>query len=184
VYRLRAATLADLPQLQELVADSVRGLSAPYYTREQVESGLRHVFGIDTQLIADGSYYVVEADGAIVAAGGWSARETLHGGDQAKTGDDPLLDPATEPARIRAFFVHPDFARRGLARRLYRECEAAAWSAGFRRFELVATRPGEPLYTALGFVVLERDAVKLPAGIDIPCARMTRAIEPAAEMEA
>lgn len=184
MHRLRAATSADIPQLQTLVADAVRGLSAPYYTREQVESGLRHVFGVDTQLIADGSYYVVEADGAIVAAGGWSARATLHGGDQMKTGDDPRLDPATEPARIRAFFVHPDFARRGLARRLYRECEAAAWDAGFRRFELMATLPGEPLYAALGFVVLQRVVVELPDGISLPCARMARPIEPPGEGEA
>src|SRR6185503_7154269 len=109
----------------------VRSLSAGFYTLQQAESGLRYVFGVDTQLIADGSYYVIEDDVGIVAAGGWSRRRTLYGGDQMKGADDPLLDPATDPARIRAFFVAPRAARRGLGRQLYEECAAAAAHAGF-----------------------------------------------------
>jgi GNAT superfamily N-acetyltransferase len=97
-----------------------------------------------------------------------------------KEAEDPRLDPATEPARIRAFFVHPQWARRGLARRLYGECARAAWAAGFRSFELMATRPGEPLYTALGFAVVERVVTPLPGGVEVPFARMRRPIDPPA----
>lgn len=173
----RVATLDDVPALRTLIAASARGLSVGFYTAEQVEAAVAHVFGVDTQLITDGTYYVVDAPEGPVAAGGWSARRTLYGGDQMKNAEDALLDPATEPARIRAFFVHPQWARRGLARRLYAECARAAWAAGFRRFELMATRPGEPLYAALGFVVAERVTVQLPGGVAVPFARMCRPID-------
>ena len=175
-YHLRQATAADVAPLQALIAESVRGLSAGFYTPAQAEGGLRHVFGVDTQLVADGTYYVIEADGALAAAGGWSARRTLFGGDQMKAAEDPRLDPATEPARIRAFFVHPAHARRGLGRRLFAACEAAARAAGFRSFELMATLPGVPLYAALGFVAHERVDVPLDDGAVLPCVRMTRPI--------
>lgn len=178
---LRSATPSDLDAIQSLIAASVRGLSAGYYSPEQVDSALRHMFGADSQLITDGTYYVIEADGeGLAAAGGWSARRTLFGGDQMKEDEDPRLDPAADPARIRAFFVHPAWARRGLARRLFAHCQEAAWSAGFRRFELLATLPGEPLYAALGFQVSERVVVQLADGVGIPCARMARAIDPPA----
>ena len=108
---LRLATPADLPALRGLIADSFRGLSPGYYTPDQVESALRHVLGPDSQLIADRTYYVIEAAGELVAAGGWGKRRTTHGGDQAKAAADPPLDPATDPARIRAFFVRPAWAR-------------------------------------------------------------------------
>jgi GNAT superfamily N-acetyltransferase len=155
---------------------SVRGLSVGYYTPAQAEGALVHVFGPDTQLIADGTYYVVESGGALVAAGGWSRRRTLYGGDQTKSGADPTLDPATEPARIRAFFVHPAWARRGLGRLLFEHCRDAAHAAGFRELTLVATLPGVPLYTALGFVEGERFAVAMPDGLELPVIRMTRKI--------
>ena len=177
---LRVATLDDVPALHTLIAASARGLSAGFYTAEQVEAAIVHVFGVDTQLITDGSYYVVDAPEGPVAAGGWSARRTLYGGDQAKGAEDPRIDPATEPARIRAFFVHPRWARRGLARRLYAECARAAWEAGFRSFELMATRPGEPLYAALGFIVAERLTVLLPGDVPVSLARMSRPIDAAA----
>lgn len=173
---LRVATAGDIPRLRVLIADSARGLSVGFYTAEQVEAALAHVFGVDTQLITDGTYYVVDAPEGPVACGGWSARRTLYGGDQMKGADDPRLDPATEPARIRAFFVHPGWARRGLARRIYDECARAAREAGFCSFELMATRPGEPLYEALGFAVVERVTVELPGGIRVPFARMHRSI--------
>ncbi len=115
MHRLRLATHADIPELGRLSEQSVRALSVGYYTGPQVESALRHVFGPDTQLIADQIYYVVEGEaGALVAAGGWSRRRTLYGGDQMKGETDPLLDPTAEAARLRAFFVHPAWARRDL----------------------------------------------------------------------
>ena len=176
MYDVRVATDADVPALRALIAASVRGLSAGYYTPEQAEGALVHVFGPDTQLIADGTYYVVEAEGALVAAGGWSRRRTLYGGDQTKSGADPLLDPAAEPARIRAFFVHPAWARRGLGRLLFERCLAAARGAGFRELTLVATLPGVPLYTALGFVAGESFAVPMADGLELPVVRMGRGI--------
>lgn len=170
--QLRLATSDDIPALRTLIAESARGLSAGFYSAAQVEAAVTHVFGVDTQLIADGSYFVIDAPDGPAAAGGWSARRTLFGGDQMKSGADAPLDPATDPARIRAFFVHPRCARRGLARRLHAACARAAHDAGFRRFELMATRPGEPLYVALGFTVVERVVVTLPGGVDVPFARM------------
>lgn len=134
------------------------------------------MFGVDSQLLADGTYYVITDDSALVAAGGWSARRTLYGGDQAADRADVMLDPATMPARIRAFFVHPDWTRRGLARTIFRECEIAAKARGFRAFELVATLPGEPLYRALGFVPIEPVAVPLPGNLTLPCLLMHRPI--------
>lgn len=175
---LRLATVADLPALERLIGDSVRGLSRPYYDERQIESGLRYVFGPDTRIIADGSYFVADAGGTIVAAGGWSRRRTLYGGDQMKGAADPPLDPAVDAARIRAFFVHPRHARRGLARALFAACARDAWAAGFRGLELMATAPGEPFYAALGFAVVERVAVPLPGGVVVPFARMTRPLAP------
>jgi GNAT superfamily N-acetyltransferase len=173
---VRVATDADVPALRTLIIESVRGLSAGYYTPAQAESALVHVFGPDTQLIVDGTYYVVESAGTLVAAGGWSHRRTHYGGDQTKSGEDPDLDPKTEPARIRAFFVHPAWARRGLGRLLFEHCRAAARAAGFRDLTLVATLPGVPLYEALGFVAQESFAVPMPGGLDLPVIRMTREI--------
>src|SRR5258708_2247737 len=123
----RPATRADVPRLRELIDRSVRALSAGYYTPAQIESALTHVFGPDTRLIDDGTYFVIEsAAGELVAAGGWSRRRTLYGGDQMKSSEDPLLDHTTEPARVRAFYVHPSWARRGLARSLFERCAADA----------------------------------------------------------
>jgi GNAT superfamily N-acetyltransferase len=181
---LRLATPADLPAIRALIDESVRGLSLEVYTREQVESGLKYVFGPDSQLIADGTYYVIDSPRdaqratrvALAAAGGWSFRRTHYGGDQMKHGDDPAIDPATEPARIRAFFVHPDFARQGLGRRLFDACAQAALARGFRSLTLSATLPGVPLYLACGFVPGERKDVLLPDGVVLPVVRMDRAL--------
>lgn len=172
---VRQATLADLPALDELIATSVRRLSAGFYSPEQIEAALECIFGVDSQLIEDGTYFIIGGDAGPAAAGGWSARRTLYGGDQSKEGSDPRLDPRSEPARIRAFFVHPTHARCGLARQLYHVCERAARAAGFRQLELMATLPGEPLYRALGFAVEER-LILTPAGVDVPFARMSRSI--------
>jgi GNAT superfamily N-acetyltransferase len=174
---VRLANNDDIPALRRLIDVSVRELSRGFYTAEQVDAALRHVFGVDTQLIADGTYYVVEGANDIAAAGGWSRRRTLFGGDQMKQVEDPMLDAASEPARIRAFYVHPAHARQGLGRLLFRTCAADARAAGFRELTLVATMPGEPLYAALGFRVVERLVVDLPSGIELPGARMTRALD-------
>lgn len=173
---VRTATIADVPALQELIRLSVRGLSAGYYTPAQIDVALDEVFGVDTQLIADGTYYAVDDPSGPIAAGGWSARRTLFGGDQMKLAEDPILDPDVDAARIRAFFVHPEWSRRGLARQLYQTCERAAAAAGFRSFELMATLPGEPLYRALGFTGVERVVLTLGNGIAVPFVRMIRRI--------
>lgn len=173
---LRDARLTDVDAIRALIDQSVRRLSVGYYTDAQIESGLRFVFGPDTRLIADGTYFVIESYGDLAAAGGWSRRRTLYGGDQFKGASDPLLDPATEPARIRAFFVHPAYARRGLGTRLFAYCEQQARLEGFRAFELGATLPGIPLYRALGFVEHERVDAALPDGVTLPIVRMIRPI--------
>ena len=174
---VRLATIADVPALQELIELSARSLSVGFYTKAQIDAAVKHVFGVDTQLIADGTYYVISGAGGPVATGGWSARRTLYGGDQMKADEDPVLDPATDAARIRAFFVHPDWARRGLARQIYSACERAAYAAGFRQFELMATLPGEPLYRALGFTAVEHVASTVADGVVIPFVRMMRPID-------
>ena len=175
---VRVATMADVPALQELIRLSVRGLSAGHYTSAQIDAALDEVFGVDTQLIADATYYLVDEPSGPIAAGGWSARRTLFGGDQMKRAEDPVLDPTVDAARIRAFFVHPEWSRRGLARQLYHTCERAAAAAGFRSFELMATLPGEPLYSALGFTGVERVVFTLGNGVAVPFVRMIRQIDP------
>ena len=173
--KLRVAAMADVQSLNALIAASARELSAGFYSAEQIEALIAHVFGVDTQLVLDGTYYLIESvDRELVATGGWSFRRTLYGGDQAKSGEDTRLNPARDPARIRAFFVHPQFARRGLGRQLYAECERSARVAGFGRLELMATLPGEPLYSALGFSVMERTSVRLPGEVDVPLVRMEK----------
>lgn len=169
---LRLARPSDIPELQTLIARSARELSVGYYSAAQTEAAVTHVFGVDSQLIADGTYFAIESQGPIVACGGWSRRRTLHGGDQAKHGPDPLLDPATDPARIRAFFVDSGAARQGLGRQLMAQCLAAARAAGFGALELVSTLPGEPLYVATGFSVIERFELALPGNISLPVTRM------------
>ena len=175
--RLRVATMSDVQLLNALIAASARELSAGFYSAEQIEALIAHVFGVDTQLIADGTYYLIDRlNHEPVATGGWSFRRTLYGGDQAKSGEDTRLNPASDAARIRAFFVHPQFARRGLGRELYAECERSARAVGFHRLELMATLPGEPLYSALGFEGKERTSVRLPGDVDVPLVRMEKGI--------
>ena len=172
---IRQATEFDIPILEPLIAASVRGLSAGFYNSAQIDSALIHIFGVDTQLIFDGTYYLAETENQIAGCGGWSRRKTLYGGDQAKLADeDSLLDPQTEAARIRAFFIHPGYARRGIGKQILTACEAAATAAGFRVAELVATLPGEPLYAACGYEVSERFAIDLPEGVQLPVARMCK----------
>lgn len=175
-FRLRAATAADIPAITALIHASVRGLSPGHYSADEIEESLVSVFGVDSQLIEDGTYFVIESHGVLVASGGWGKRSTLYGGDQVKGATDPLLDPATAAARIRAFFVAPPFARRGLARMLYDVCEARAVAAGFRRFQLGATLPGVPLYETLGFRAVRDVPTPMRNGLTLGIVQMERDI--------
>lgn len=150
-FTIRRARLADIPALQSLIAVSARALSRDDYTPAQIESALRGAFGVDTQLIRDGSYFVVESGERLAGCGGWSRRRTLFGSDARADRDAAELDPATDAAKIRAFFIHPDFARRGLGTRLLERCEGDAIAHGFGRLELMATLPGVRLYAARGY---------------------------------
>jgi len=160
----RLAKFEDIPELNQLIALSVRGLSTAHYTAAQIESALKYVFGVDTQLILDGTYYVAELNNVIVGCGGWSKRNTLYGGDQHKDNEDPLLDPIKDAARIRAFFVHPDHSRKGIGRHIINVCEEAARLNGFTQFELGATLPGLPLYQAVGYYPVQNADTTLPDG--------------------
>lgn len=165
--RLRHATLDDKAELVELIARSARELSAEDYTPAQVEGALRGAFGVDSQLIMDRTYFVAEADGKLVACGGWSKRRTLFGGD-ARTGRDAAeLDPATDAAKIRAFFVDPAYARRGLGSAILARCEQEAAACGFRRFEMMATLPGARLYERYGYSGTQRIEYEVQPGVMI-----------------
>jgi GNAT superfamily N-acetyltransferase len=177
--RIRTASHADIPALRALIERSARGLSRGFYTEREAESAITHVFGVDTSLVGDGTCYALEADGAAAACGGWSRRRTLYGGDQRPVGAvDDFLDPARDAARIRAFFVSPDHARRGFGTMLLDHCVAAAGAAGFTRLELMSTLPGVPFYAALGFAAAERVEDVLPDGVAVGFVRMTRALTP------
>lgn len=175
--RLRKATLADVPRMREVIEASVRGLQANDYSAKQIEGALASVYGVDTQLIADGTYFVAETPGPvpqIVACGGWSKRKTLFGGDQFAAREDSLLDPATDAAKIRAFFVHPEWARQGIGTLILEACETAAIAAGFTRLEMGATLSGVPFYRAKGYTEIENQIVPLGNGEDLPIVRMTK----------
>ena len=178
-FTIRLATEQDVPVLRELIRLSVIGLQAGDYTPEQLDCALATVYGVDTQLIADGTYFAVEADGldgassrTIVGCGGWSKRKTLYGGDVWVGREDTLLDPKTDPAKIRAFFVHPAWARNGIGGMILDACEKAAKSAGFRRLEMGATLTGVPFYARKGYVALENMAVPMKDGLELPIVRM------------
>jgi N-acetylglutamate synthase-like GNAT family acetyltransferase len=205
--RLRKATNGDIPVLRELIEASVRGLQAEYYLPEQIEAALRTVVGVDTQLIADGTYFVAEAIGTetaqaqagaeadvggarsavdpmdpggegltMVGCGGWSNRKTLFGSDQWNARQDDLLDPTKDAAKIRAFFVRPDWARRGIGTMILEACEKAAKTAGFRRLEMGATLSGVEFYKARGYQAIEGIAVPLDNGQSMPIVRMAKVI--------
>lgn len=146
------ATMEERDAIGQLIAESARELSRAHYTAAQIEAAIVTVFGVDTDLIDDGTYFVVEIDGQLAGCGGWSKRKTLFGGDQYSSRDTGYLDPKTEPAKIRAFFIHPDHARKGIARAILSRCEDEAWAQGFRALELMATLPGIEFYKSCGFV--------------------------------
>lgn len=178
-FHVRLATREDVPALANLIQVSVRTLQAGDYTAEQLESALETVYGVDTQLIADGTYFAVEHTGdevVIVGCGGWSKRKTLYGGDVWSAREDTLLDPREDAARIRAFFVHPEWARNGIGTLILDACETAARAAGFSRLEMGATLTGVPFYAAKGYVALESLEVPLKANLTLPIVRMAKQI--------
>jgi GNAT superfamily N-acetyltransferase len=170
----RLATEDDIPSLQKLIPLSVRTLQAPYYTSAQMDAALGPVFGVDRQLIRDRTYFVVEKDAEILGCGGWSKRRSFFGSDMGRAEPDCELDPKLEPARIRAFFVHPDWARQGIGRSILEACEKAVRSCHFSRVDLVATLAGEPLYAALGYTSVQRSTIDLPGGLELPVVRMSK----------
>jgi GNAT superfamily N-acetyltransferase len=162
----RLASAADAPALAALMAEAIKALQQPFLTPAQIEAS-KAIMGIDQQLIADGTYFIVEADGTLAGCGGWSFRSTLYGGDATPGRNDQRLDPACDPARIRAMYTAPAFTRRGVGRTLLGLCEAAGRDAGYQQAELMATLAGAPLYRACGYVAAEhvedrRGAVPVP----------------------
>jgi GNAT superfamily N-acetyltransferase len=178
--QIRQSTPADIPILRELIDASVRGLQARDYAPAQIELALRMVCDVDSQLIADGTYFVAAIkssennDSVIAGCGGWSKRKTLYGGDRWAEREDALLDPACDAAKIRAFFIHPAWARRGIGGMILEACESAARSAGFTRFEMGSTLTGVPFYRAKGYVELERLEVPLSNDASFPIVRMAK----------
>lgn len=176
----RKAVVSDVPELGALIRASVLGLQTADYSLQQRELALLLVLGVDTQLIEDGTYFVAEVRGGeypiMAGCGGWSKRKTLYGSDHCAGREDALLDPALDAARIRAFFVHPDWARRGVGSQILECCEAAARKAGFRRLEMGATLTGVPLYRAHGYIEGERRHVPLAAGLSLPIVHMVKVL--------
>jgi len=187
--RLRLAVPEDVPALRELIDASVRGLQTQDYTPAQIEGALKTVFGVDSQLIADGTYIVAQAEPAaieragaknapseriIVGCGGWSKRKTLYGSDHWTGREDALLDPLCDAAKIRAFFIHPDWARRGVGSMILQACENAASSAGFTRYEMGATLTGAKLFGAKGYVAVKPISIPLVNGESLPVIHMEK----------
>ncbi len=179
---LRLATPDDIPILNRLIPESVRSLRHGFYTQAQAEAAIKHVFGVDSQLVSDGTYFVALDGEALVACGGWSWRRTLYGGDQRPMGTGNILDPAVDAARIRAFFVAGTHARRGIGAMLLQACAEAASAKGFTRLELMSTSPGVPFYAKLGFMEVESVVDTLPDGTGVGFVRMTRAVHLAGEL--
>ncbi len=176
-YKLRPATMTDICALRELIARSSRGLSAPHYRPEQVEGALQGDFGVDTALIRDGTYFVAtDGAGEIVGCGGWSRRRTMFGGDAGANRDDRLLDPRADPAKIRAFFVDPRHARRGIGRMILERSESEARRAGFSCLGLMATLPGVPLYERFGYTRSAPQSFPLPGGLTIDFVPMSKSL--------
>ena len=174
---LRVARLDDADAIDDLMKRSTRDIFPTVYTAEQTASAIRYVAAVDRTLLGDGTYYVIEVDGELVACGGWSKRAKLYSGSVDAEGADRLLDPATEAAHVRAMFTRSDWTRRGLGRRILESCETAARAAGFRRMTLGATLPGLPLYEAFGFRMTGRDDITMPDGVPLACVWMEKPIE-------
>jgi GNAT superfamily N-acetyltransferase len=173
---LRVATPHDAARVEALMKESAAAIFPRYYDNRQSASAVRYVAEVDPMLLADGTYFVLEVDGELVACGGWSKRAKLYSGSGDADGDDRLLDPATEAAHVRAMFTRSDWTRRGLGRRILEACEAAARADGFRLMTLGATLPGLPLYEAFGFRRTGEDDVVMPDGVALECVWMDKPI--------
>jgi GNAT superfamily N-acetyltransferase len=174
VPKLRLATLGDRDAMERVMKASARELGSAFYDDRQNASFAEHVAVVDEQLVSDGTYFVIEDGNDIAACGGWSRRDKLFTGNDGSAGGARLLVPPAEPARVRAMFVGPSWARRGFGKMILAACEDAARAEGFIRVELMATLPGVPLYRATGYIDQERFDVILPDGVPLPCIRMTK----------
>ena len=172
--RLRLAVPEDVPALRQLIEASVRGLQTQDYTPAQIEGALQTVFGVDSQLIADETYFVAETESMIVGCGGWSKRKTLYGSDHWTGREDSLLDPTRDAAKIRAFFIHPEWARRGVGSLILKACEEAAKAAGFTRYEMGATLTGAKLFEVKGYVAVKPISIPLVNGESLPVIHMEK----------
>lgn len=173
-WSVRLARGKDAPAIGILIRISCRGLQLSHYSEGQIIGAIGSVFGVDYQLILDRTYFLVEREAQILGCGGWSKRKTLFGGDAMKTGMDIELDPKRDSARIRAFFVHPEWARCGIGRAILQHCERAIQLAGFGSVELVATLTGVPFYSACNYSQIERFEVRLKNGLMLPVVRMVK----------
>jgi N-acetylglutamate synthase-like GNAT family acetyltransferase len=168
----RLAREDDIPALEDLIALSVRSLLSAHYSPKQLDVAIGPVFGLDRLLIRDGTFFVVEHEKQIIGCGGWSKRKTMYGGDRGRADEDEELDPRCDAARIRAFFVHPNWTRCGIGASILANCERVAITAGFRKAELVGTLAGEPLYAKFGYAVTERFDAPMPGGLKLAVVRM------------
>jgi GNAT superfamily N-acetyltransferase len=175
MFTVRKAKLSDQTEIEMLISNSVRGLSKDDYNERQIELSIQSVFGVDTELIDDETYFVAEVNGQIIGCGGWSKRKTLYGASRYEDSrNSEELNPKTDSAKIRAFFIHPDFARKGIGTAILEACENAAKSYGFRSAEMMSTLPGVKLYSVCGYTGDEQ--VKIPVGenVDIICIKMSK----------
>jgi GNAT superfamily N-acetyltransferase len=173
---LRPASVDELADIDALMKASTRDLFPNYYDAAQTEASIQYIAAVDRQLVEDGTYFVLEAEDELVACGGWSRRDKLYTGSGDTETDAVLLDPATQPARVRAMFVRSEWTRRGLGTRILEACESAAKAEGFKRLDLMATLPGVPLYERYGFTVTERTAIRMPNGMSVASAAMEKPI--------
>ncbi len=174
-YSIRKATVNDQTEIELLIAESVRGLSRDDYNHRQIELSIKSVFGVDVELILDETYFVAEADGKIVGCGGWSKRKTLYGASvYSSSRDSAELDPKTDAAKIRAFFIHPAWARKGIGKAILGLCEREAKSYGFESAEMMSTLPGVKLYSVCGYAGDEQVAISVDDDVEIECVRMRK----------
>ncbi len=176
-YIIRKATLDDREAIEHLIVESARNLSLEDYSAQQIEAAILTVFGVDTDLVFDETYFVAESSGTLIGCGGWSRRKNLFGGDQFAGRDSGELDPKTAAAKIRAFFIHPEFARKGIGRAILSACENEARACGFRSVELMATLPGLRLYRACGYEGDERVEYELGDGVRIEFVPMRKDLQ-------
>ena len=180
-YSIRKAKLEDRSAIQQLIAESARGLSRAHYSDAQIEAAIATMFGVDTSLIEDETYFVVAEAGQLIGCGGWSKRRTLYGGDQYAQRDVNYADPNSEPAKVRAFFVHPQHARKGVARAIIDRCEAEAAAHGFRAIELLSTLPGVKFYESCGYVGQGDVELELRDGLKLEFVPMRKSLEGATQ---